>query len=165
MKNFITRATVVLVLTFGAVTLVGAPAQAVVATEGAASISAPAQAVAVLTEAAPAAPAFAFTIDLAAVVQLLVAFILPVIVGLVTTKVTNGGTKAWLLAGLTLVTSLLVELGRTLAEGATYDLGVALLTALPAFVISVSSHYGLWKPTGVSAAAADTLVTPKNGNA
>lgn len=148
MKNFITRAAVALVLTFGAVTLVGAPAQAVV-----------------VSAATTAPPAFAFTIDLATVVQLLVAFILPVFVGLVTTKVTDGGVKAWLLAGLTLVTSLLVELGRTLAEGATYDLGVALLTALPAFVISVSSHYGLWKPTGIASKAQDVGVrnTPQDG--
>jgi|SRR5665647_885724 len=100
------------------------------------------------------------TFDLAAVVQLLVAFILPVGVGLVTTQVTSAGRKSWLLAGLTLVTSLLVELGRSLGAGEVYDIGVALITALPAFVVSVSSHYGLWKPTGVSGAAQDALVKP-----
>jgi hypothetical protein len=102
-----------------------------------------------------AAVAVGFTLDPATVVQLLVAFGLPVLVGLVTTRVTSAAAKAWLLAGLTLVTSLLVELGRTIATGGVFDIGVALLAALPAFVVSVATHYGLWKPTGVSGAAQD----------
>ncbi|MBE9938919.1 hypothetical protein [Cellulosimicrobium cellulans] len=32
----------------------------------------------------------------------------------------------------------------------TYDLGVALLAAIPAFVVSVATQYGLWRPTGVT---------------
>lgn len=101
-------------------------------------------------ETATAAPAFAFTLDPATVVQILVAIVLPVLVGLVTTRVTSGAVKAWLLAGLSLTTSLLVELGRAIAQGVTYDLGVALLAAIPAFVVSVATHYGLWRPTGVT---------------
>ena len=107
------------------------------------------------------APVVAFTLDPLAVVQLLIAFILPVLVGLVTTRVTSSAVKAWLLAGLSLVTALLVELARALTAGETYDLGVALLTALPAFVVSVASHYGLWKATGVTEKAQETLVTPR----
>ena len=53
-------------------------------------------------------PTVAFTLDPAAVVQLLIAFVLPVLVGLVTTRVTSPAAKAWMLAGLSLVTSLLV---------------------------------------------------------
>ncbi len=105
-------------------------------------------------------PTVAFTFDPATVVQLLIAFILPILVGLVTTRVTSPAVKAWLLAGLSLVTSLLVELARALASGTTYDLGVALLAALPAFVVSVATYYGLWKPTGVAGAAQDVVVTP-----
>lgn len=104
---------------------------------------------------ATAPVAVAFTLDPAAVVQLLLAVVMPVLVGLVTTRVTAAGRKAWLLATLTLVTSLLVELARSIATGSTFDVGIALLAALPAFVISVATHYGLWKPTGVSTAAQD----------
>lgn len=107
------------------------------------------------------APTVAFTLDPLAVVQLLIAFILPVLVGLVTTRVTSGALKAWLLAGLSLVTALLVELARALTAGETYDLGIALLTALPAFVVSVSSHYGLWRATGVTDWAQSKVVTPR----
>lgn len=94
-----------------------------------------------------------FTLDGAAVVQLLVAFILPVLVGLVTTRVTKASTKAVLLAVLALVTSVLVSLGAAIQEGVTFDLGVALLAAIPTFVVAVASHYGLWKPTGVADSA------------
>lgn len=112
---------------------------------------------------APTAPAaVAFTLDPATVVQLLIAFILPVLVGLVTTRVTSSAVKAWLLAGLSLVTSLLIELARAIASGTTYDVGIALLAALPAFVVSVATYHGLWKPTGVAEKAQDTLITAKD---
>lgn len=93
---------------------------------------------------------FEFTIDWAQLVQMIVSVFLPILVGLVTTKVTSGAVKAWLLAGLTLATSLFTELGSALTNGMVFDLGVALMTAVPFFVISVAMHYGLWKPTGVS---------------
>ena len=115
--------------------------------------AAPATAAEPVVRSATTSVAVAFTLDPAAVVQLLLAVVMPVGVGLVTTRVTSAGRKAWLLASLSLVTSLLVELGRSITAGTVFDVGVALLAALPAFVISVATHYGLWKPTGVAAAA------------
>lgn len=103
----------------------------------------------------------AFTLDLLTIVQFVIAFLLPVLVGLVTTRVTSGSMKAWLLAGLSLATSLFVELARALTSAETYDLGLALFAALPAFVVSVSTHYGLWKPTGVANAAQTVGITSK----
>lgn len=114
---------------------------------------------AVLFVSAPASAAtddagvqFAFSVDPALVVQMVLAVFLPILVGLVTTTVTSGGRKAWLLAALTLATSVLTELGRVLDSGGTFDLGLVILAAIPAFAISVATHYGLWKPTGVSVA-------------
>lgn len=106
------------------------------------------------------APEIVFNLSLATVVQILLAVILPILVGLVTTHVTSSSKKAWLLAGLTAVTSLLVELGRSIANGTPYDLGVALLSVIPAFAISVAMHYGLWKPTG-TAERAQAIGAPK----
>lgn len=100
---------------------------------------------------------FAFTVDWALVVQLVVAVILPILVGLVTNKITSSGTKAWLLALFTLLTSGFTELGRALASGTTFDIGMVLLTLIPSFAISVATHYGLWKPTSVAAKAQDAL--------
>ncbi|UVG33811.1 membrane protein [Microbacterium phage HerculesXL] len=102
-----------------------------------------------------------FTLDPALVIGLLVSTVLPLLVGLVTTRVTHGGVKAVLLAALALVTSLLTELGVAVSNGVTYDLGQGLLLAIPTFLIAVGMHYGLWKPTGASAGAQSVLVTPK----
>jgi len=104
----------------------------------------------------------AFTIDPALVVGLLVSTVLPLLVGLVTTRVTDGGIKAVLLAGLALVTSLLTELGVAISNGVTYDLGQGLLLAIPTFLIAVGMHYGLWKPVGASQKAQSVLVTPRS---
>lgn len=96
-----------------------------------------------------------FTLDLAQIVQVILSVFLPILVGLVTKKVTSGGTKAVLLASLTLLTSVFTELGSSLSSGTVFDLGVALVTAVPFFAISVAIHYGLWKPTGVAESVAN----------
>lgn len=86
----------------------------------------------------------------------IVPVLLPVIVGLVTTKVTPGGVKASLLAALTVVTTILTQALSAWNEGVGFDLYAAIPAALASFTIAVSTHYGLWKPTGVSNAAAET---------
>lgn len=135
------RALAGVLIAFAAITLIGAPAYAagpVVATS----------------------VAFAFTLDPLTVVQFVIAFVMPVLVGLVTTRVTSGARKAWLLAALTLASSVLFELARSLQDAATFDLGVALVAALPTFVVSVAGYYGLWKPTGVATAAQNVGTIP-----
>lgn len=97
----------------------------------------------------------AFTLNPAVVVQLLLTVIMPIIVGLVTTRTTSSSIKAWLLAGFTLISSILTELLSSINNASMFDLGVALLATIPAFAISVATYYGLWKPTGVGRAAQD----------
>ena len=98
---------------------------------------------------------FAFTLDPLTVIQLILTVIMPIAVGLVTTRTTSSAAKAWLLAGFTMVTSLLTELAGAITAHTAFDLGVALLAAIPAFAISVATYYGLWKPTGIGQAAQD----------
>lgn len=93
-----------------------------------------------------------FNVDAAQVIGLVVSVVLPVLVGLVTTKVTSSGVKAVLLAALAGVTGLGAELLAAVQSGVPYDLGSGLLTALAAFVIAVATHVGIWRPTGVTAA-------------
>lgn len=102
-----------------------------------------------------------FTLDPALVIGLLVSTVLPLLVGLVTTRVTSSGVKAILLAALALLTALLTELGVAVTNGDTYDIGQGLLLAIPTFLIAVGMHYGLWKPTTASAKAQSVLVTAK----
>lgn len=87
------------------------------------------------------------------VITLLVAVIFPVLVGLVTTRVTEPGRKAMFLAGLTVLAGLGSELTAALTNQTPYNLGAALLTAFGAFIVAVAMHYGLWKPTGVAGRA------------
>ena len=95
----------------------------------------------------------AFDVPLIPVLQLVLGVVLPVLVGLVTTRATSAGRKAVLLAALSVVTSLLTELIAALQSEAVYNLGLALILGLGTFIVAVATHYGLLKPTGVSAAA------------
>ncbi len=95
----------------------------------------------------------AFDVPLIPVLQLVLGVVLPVLVGLVTTRATSAGRKAVLLAALSVATSLLTELIAALQAGAVYNLGLALVLALGTFIVAVATHYGLLKPTGISAAA------------
>ncbi|MHA7145428.1 hypothetical protein ACX80U_11995 [Arthrobacter sp. TmT3-37] len=100
-----------------------------------------------------------FDVPIWQVLGLLSGTILPLLVGLVTTRVTHSGAKATLLAGLSVLINLATELGSALQEGETYNLGLALVLALGTFLIAVGIHYGLWKPTGVTDQAQDNLRT------
>lgn len=89
---------------------------------------------------------------------LLVSVILPVLVGLVTTRVTHAGVKAVLLLALSGLDGFLVEY---VAGGPGYDVGTAAVLAGVAFATGVLSHFGLWKPAGVSGAVQDSLITAR----
>lgn len=86
---------------------------------------------------------------------LLVSVVLPVFVGLVTTRVTHAGVKAVLLLALSTLNGFLVEYT---AGGPGYDVGAAAVLSLVAFATGVLSHFGLWKPTTISGRAQDSLV-------
>ncbi len=107
------------------------------------------------------AVAIEFNLPPALIIGLLVSTILPILVGLVTTRVTNGGIKAVVLAGLAAITGLLTELLASIQAGTTYDLGSGLILALTAFLVAVAMHFGLWKPTTVAEKAQSVLVTAK----
>jgi hypothetical protein len=86
------------------------------------------------------------------ILQLVVGVVLPLLVGLVTNAGTSAAVKAWLLAALNVAASLGAEMVDALTNGTTYDLGGALIAALGTFILGVGMHYGLYRPTGASAA-------------
>ncbi|MFD5509099.1 hypothetical protein ACFWIB_15160 [Streptomyces sp. NPDC127051] len=96
------------------------------------------------------------SLDRAYWLGLLVSVVLPVLVGLVTTRVTSAGRKAVLLLALSTADGFLVEVIHPV-EG--FNAGTAAIMSLVAFAIGVLMHFGLYKPTGVSAKAQDSLVT------
>lgn len=95
-------------------------------------------------------------LDAAYWIGLLVSIGLPVLVGLVTTRVTHAGVKAVLLLALTAANGFLIELAGPHPDG--WDLGTATVLTLVSFGTAVLAHFGLWKPTGVAGKAQDTLV-------
>lgn len=90
------------------------------------------------------------SIDTAYWLGLCVSFVLPVLVGLVTTRITSGGTKAVLLLALSTIDAFIVEYAN---PGDGYSVGTAAVLALVGFGMGVAAHFGLWKPTGISAKA------------
>lgn len=95
-------------------------------------------------------------LDTAYWLGLAISVVLPVLVGLVTTRVTSGGVKAVLLLALTAANGFLVELSQA-SDG--YSIGTAVILWGASFAIGVLTHFGLYKPTGISGAAQDTLRT------
>jgi hypothetical protein len=94
-----------------------------------------------------------FSLSWPLIIGLLVSTVLPLLVGIVTTRVTRPGRKAALLAGLAALTGFLSELGDALTSGTAYDVGTGLVFALTSFLVAVGLHFGIYKPTGASAAA------------
>lgn len=82
--------------------------------------------------------------------SLLVGTVLPVLVGLVTRSSTSNGLKAILLAAFSAISGFATEV---LESGDDFQMSTALITALGTFLVGVATHFGLWKPTGVSAKA------------
>ncbi|MFE7485443.1 hypothetical protein [Streptomyces sp. NPDC057552] len=92
------------------------------------------------------------TLDTAYWLGLAIGVVLPVLVGLVTTRVTSPGTKAVLLLFLAALNGFLVELAN---PGDDYQVGSAVILWAVSFGTGILAHFGLWKPTGVSARAQD----------
>ncbi|MEU8525242.1 hypothetical protein AB0C77_06510 [Streptomyces sp. NPDC048629] len=90
---------------------------------------------------------------------LLISVVLPVLVGLVTTRVTHAGTKAVLLLALSTANGFLIELSN---PGPGWDAGTAAVLALVSFGTAVLAHFGLWKPVGVAGKAQDSLITGRS---
>lgn len=86
------------------------------------------------------------------IVGLIVSTILPLLVGLVTKAVTNSSVKAILLAALSAITGLGTELLNAITANQPYDIGTGIVLAFTAFIVAVGIHYGIYKPTGATAA-------------
>lgn len=98
-------------------------------------------------------------LDKAYWIGLLISVVLPVLVGLVTTRVTSAGLKGVLLLALSTLNGFLVELAN---PGPDYHVQTAIILSLVAFGTGVLAHFGLWKPAGVSVKAQATLVTERS---
>jgi hypothetical protein len=113
---------------------------------------------------AVATPVTETGVGTADLVEVLVAVILPILVGLVTKASTDARVKALLLAALSALSGLAQGFLDT-APGTVWDWQQAILSAVTTFVIAAASYYGLWKPTGVAATAQATLIKDRPAEA
>ncbi|MGL5910164.1 MAG: hypothetical protein ACRCZP_09185 [Phycicoccus sp.] len=90
------------------------------------------------------------TITTAQAVGLAVSTLLPILVSLVTARAAESSTKALVLLALAAVSGLLTQWLAALEVGAAFDWSQAALTVLSGYIVAVASHFGLWKPTGVT---------------
>ncbi len=88
-------------------------------------------------------------------IGLIVSTILPLVVGLVTTRVTSGGIKAVLLLALNAVIGFGTALLSAHDQGLGFDVLPAVYTWITFFLVGVGTHFGFWKPTGVSGTMQD----------
>jgi hypothetical protein len=91
------------------------------------------------------------TIDGWAALNLCIQFVLPLLVGLVTTRLTPGKQQALLLAGLTLIATIAAQVLEAHDSGRQLDLAQIVAVAIVNFIVSTLAHYSIWKPTGLSA--------------
>lgn len=102
-------------------------------------------------------------VDTAYWLGMIVTFVLPLLVGVVTTHVTSSGLQAVLLLLFTAANGFLVEYTAPHPDG--YSLGSAVILWLVSFATSVAAHFGLWKPTGVALAVQQKVgVTKRSVN-
>lgn len=100
-----------------------------------------------------------FALDGSTLVLLLtfvVSVLLPLLVGIVTTKVTSPARKAVVLVILSFVASVLSEVLNAVVSGTAYDLVTGLFKFGAIAVIAIASYFGVWsRPTssGISPAA------------
>lgn len=99
-----------------------------------------------------------FTLSLGGILAIVIQFVLPLFVGLVTKSSTSAGVKAVLLLVLSAITQMIVAWSEAIAHGTHFSWTTALWSILVGFVIAVAVHFGLWKPTGTADAAQASLV-------
>lgn len=99
-------------------------------------------------------------LSLVQVSSILVGTVLPILVALVSTRLTSRAAKSWLLAALSAVSGFLTEF---INSGDDFVWQQAVLTTVVTFVVAVATYYGLWNPTGISTRALDTGRTAGGG--
>ncbi len=96
------------------------------------------------------------SLDLAYWLGLIISFVLPVLVALVTSANIPAGIKAVLHLFLAAVLSFVTEWA---AAPAGFDWPTALVLTGVSFLIGVATHFGLYKPTGLSARVQSAFTT------
>lgn len=104
-----------------------------------------------------------FVINWLLLAQVGVATLLPLVVALVTTKMTPSSRKAVLLLALSALTSLLTQLVDALTTGAVFDLFAALVMAFVTFIVAVAMHFGVWRSETANGNSVESVLADVGG--
>lgn len=99
-----------------------------------------------------------FMLNTAGLLALVVQFVLPLLVGLVTKRSMSPGVKATLLLFLTAVTQFVTAWLDAATNTVHFGWQPIVFNILIGFVISVAAHFGLWVPSGATDAVQDSGV-------
>jgi hypothetical protein len=91
------------------------------------------------------------------ILALVITFVLPLVVGLVTKQSFSPALKAVLLLLFQAVAQFLIAWQDSF-DGEPFKWQAVALSVGVGFVMSVAVHFGLWKPTGATEAVQSTLV-------
>lgn len=110
----------------------------------------------------PQLPAYGFDpTSVSGLLSLAVAVALPILVGLVTRASTPAGVKAVLLLAFAAVKAFAEAWLDAVNTGVEFLWTAVAISVVVNFLIAVAVHFGLWRPTGATAAAQRTLVTDR----
>lgn len=76
--------------------------------------------------------------------------LLPIVVALVTNRTADGAVKALVLLTLSALSGYLVQVLAAVQAGVLIDWSQVTFTAVVGLVVAVASHFGLWKPVGLT---------------
>lgn len=94
---------------------------------------------------------FQFTADIGGLLSLLLNAVLPLLVGLVTTRVTHARVKALLLLLLSFVTTFVLRWSSAHNDALPFDVASVGINVLVTFLIAGLMHMVAWKPFGAAA--------------
>jgi hypothetical protein len=98
-------------------------------------------------------PVFDFQNEWLAIVQVALVLVLPILVGLVTDKLSSSLLKVVLLGGLTYAATLLTGLGDALSAGVAFDWVNLAMNGFITWALAAASYAGILKPSGLIAKA------------
>jgi hypothetical protein len=117
------------------------------------------------TDDIPALPVYGFDPQsVSGLLSLAITVLLPIAVGLVTTRSTSPATKAVLLLGFAAVKSFLEAWLQAANTAADFAFVPVAITTVVNFGLAAVVHFGLWRPTGVAGKAQDSLVKDRAGS-
>lgn len=110
----------------------------------------------------PALPVYGFDpSSLTGLLSLIITVLLPLLVGLITTRTTSPAVRAILLLAFAAIKGFLEAWLQAINTDVDFAFVPVAITIAVNFVIAVVVHFGLWKPVGASAAAQRAFTSSK----